>query len=392
MGTEGDLVGGSAALALVPGADVPDAGGMQLTDVFAASLATIDSQGRAFRRADHRARMSLGLDAGARQLLVILVDGLGAIPLSEHFGHAPTLRSFRDSMRSIHTVVPSTTAAAITAFGTGAHPGATRMVGYSILYNMRVMNLLAFDDGPAPEQWQPQETHFETLRDEGATCAVISPPSFAGSGLTRAALRGAHHVGALSWNDRIDAALAQLRQGVDVVYLYWSDIDHAGHSRGVGSLEWVSALEEFDAGLSSLLRRLPRGVRTILTADHGMVNIAQNTIIDVASTPELAQDVVAIAGETRAVHVHARRGSQEAVRQRWREFLGERAWVIDPAVSQPLIGAGDGGEVIGAALVLMRERFGVVDSRTQSPQAIAMPGVHGSLTSEEMRIPVIELS
>ena len=99
-----------------------------------------------------------------------------------------------------------------------------------------------------------------------------------------------------------------------------------------------------------------------------------------------------VAGETRAVHVHAEEGQGARVEERWRETLGERAWILSGPDVSALIGAGDGANVIGDLLVLARGRGGVVDSRTQSASAIAMPGIHGSLTSAEMRIPVVVLS
>ncbi|WP_022867929.1 alkaline phosphatase family protein [Schaalia vaccimaxillae] len=373
----------------LPGADLPTADEPLLTDVLGASLAALDP---ALPGADDGAREALGIASDAEQLLVILADGLGYYGMADHFGHAPTLRSMRNDIRSIHTVVPSTTAAAITAFGTGAFPGATRMVGYSVLHNYSVMNLLAFEGGPAVEDWQSVKTRFELLAEVGVESAVVSPSSFAGSGLTRAALRGSRHVGAFSWEERCAAALGELRKGTRVVYLYWSDIDHAGHGHGIGSPQWVAALEDFDRGLGSLLRRLPAGVRCVLTADHGMVNVERSDLADLAAQPGLGAGVVAIAGETRAVHVHAELDEEDAVIERWRNELGDRAWILVGDEIAAVIGTGPGVEVVGTALVLMRERFGVVDSRTQSFQSIAMPGVHGSLTPEEMRIPVLQLA
>ena len=193
-------------------------------------------------------------------------------------------------------------------------------------------------------------------------------------------------------DDRVSAALRELRAGTPVVYLYWSEIDHAGHGSGVGSDSWIRALEEFDAGLARLLRSLPVGVRTVMTADHGMINVDASQIVDVASTPALRDGVRVVAGETRAVHVHTDEGRTDEVEARWRGVLGESAWIVSGEAISALIGAGDGAAVIGDFLVLARGRGGVVDSRTQSASAIAMPGVHGSLTSTEMRIPVAVLS
>ena len=373
----------------LPGADLPRVGDPLITDVVAGGLATIDP---ALPGASAQAAASLGMETGAHQLLLILVDGLGYELIEEYVGHPPTLRRVRGDVRSIHTVVPSTTAAAITAFGTGERPGATNMVGFSVAYGGGVMNLLAMEGGPAPTEWQPVPTYFERLAAADVASAVVSPARFAGSGLTGAALRGARHVPAETLDERVSAALRELRAGTPVVYLYWSEIDHAGHGSGVGSDSWIANLEEFDAGLARLLRSLPAGVRTVMTADHGMINVDASQIVDVASTPALREGVRIVAGETRAVHVHADAGRADEVEARWRDVLGESAWIVSGEAISALIGAGDGAAVIGDFLVLARGRGGVVDSRTQSASAIAMPGVHGSLPSTEMRIPVVALS
>ena len=373
----------------LPGADLPRVGDPLITDVVAGGLASIDP---ALPGASAQAAASLGMETGAHQLLLILVDGLGYELIEEYVGHTPTLRRVRGDVRSIHTVVPSTTAAAITAFGTGERPGATNMVGFSVAYGGGVMNLLAMEGGPAPTEWQPVPTYFERLAAADVASAVVSPARFAGSGLTGAALRGARHVPAETLDERVSAALRELRAGTPVVYLYWSEIDHAGHGSGVGSDSWIANLEEFDAGLARLLRSLPAGVRTVMTADHGMINVDASQIVDVASTPALREGVRIVAGETRAVHVHADAGRADEVEARWRDVLGESAWIVSGEAISALIGAGDGAAVIGDFLVLARGRGGVVDSRTQSASAIAMPGVHGSLTSTEMRIPVVALS
>lgn len=297
----------------LPGADLPRVGDPLITDVVAGGLATIDP---ALPGASAQAAASLGMETGAHQLLLILVDGLGYELIEEYVGHTPTLRRVRGDVRSIHTVVPSTTAAAITAFGTGERPGATNMVGFSVAYGGGVINLLAMEGGPAPTEWQPVPTYFERLAAADVASVVVSPARFAGSGLTGAALRGARHVPAETLDERVSAALHELRAGTPVVYLYWSEIDHAGHGSGVGSDSWIANLEEFDAGLARLLRSLPAGVRTVMTADHGMINVDASQIVDVASTPALREGVRIVAGETRAVHVHADAGRADEVEAR----------------------------------------------------------------------------
>nr|WP_231550676.1 nucleotide pyrophosphatase/phosphodiesterase family protein [Actinomyces polynesiensis] len=368
--------------------DLPPRGALRLTDVLGACVAALDP---ALPGAREEARARLGIGP-APQVLVLLVDGLGWVPLEARLGHAPVLRSHREDTTVVHTVVPSTTAAAITSFATGRLPGATRMVGYSVRAGGDTMKLLAFAEGVDPVLWQPCDTTFERLARVGVESAVVSPAAFAGSGLTRAALRGARHVGASGWDQRIRAALRELRAGTPLVYLYWSDIDHTGHHHGVGSEEWTNALEEFDAGLRMLLAGLPEGVRAVLTADHGMVDTSPEWLLDLATRPDLDEGVAAIAGEARCVHVHARAGRGPEVLQRWRDVLADVAWVWRPGEMAEVLGEGPGSAVVGDALVLMRGHHGVVDSRVQSAGSIAQVGVHGSLTSDEMLVPVMRLA
>ena len=70
---------------------------------------------------------ALGLP-DAESAIVVLVDGLGFWNLAMRLGHAPYLRSLmneRANQRPIATCAPSTTVAAMAAFGTGTCPGLT---------------------------------------------------------------------------------------------------------------------------------------------------------------------------------------------------------------------------------------------------------------------------
>jgi hypothetical protein len=115
--------------------------------------------------------------------------------------------------------------------------------------------------------------------------------------------------------------------------------------------------------------------------------------VDVATTPALAQDVELVAGEPRANHVYTAPGTAAAVAARWREELGERAWV---GTREEVVGAGllgdvapDRLEVVGDVVALMRGQHAVLDSRTQTPASLALVGMHGSLTDGEMAVPLI---
>ena len=263
------------------------------------------------------------------------------------------------------------------------------MVGWSVKDGSQVTTLLTFENASVPpEKWQANPTMFEVASRVGISSAAIMPQRFAGSGLTMAALRGARPVGAQTLDERIDAAMQQLREGAAVVYLYWSDLDHAGHGFGTDCDEWVAELELVDAALARINRELPKGVCALVTGDHGMVNTRPERRIDVAQNPHLQQDLKLIAGEGRAVHIHAATNPNEVI-GRWRDELGERATIVQGGEVVEILGGESGATLTGDAVAFMHDDWVVVDSRTQPKKSIDLVGVHGSFSSAELAIPIL---
>ncbi|MFT3942880.1 MAG: alkaline phosphatase family protein [Ancrocorticia sp.] len=336
-------------------------------------------------------RELLGLPQ-AEQVCFVLVDGLGYANLAARSGHAATLRSWTH-LDPLTTVAPSTTAAAITSVGTGELPGATAMLSYSLRApSGRNFSLIKWDDPTVdPVEWQREPTLFERLGERASECRLVQPKSYVGSGLTLCALRGAKAAPADSIDDRIGAASRELRRGAKAVYLYWKELDHTGHNKGWLSEDWVGALEVLDAALRQLARRVPRGTLIVVTADHGMVDVTER--IDVALEPALTQDVELVSGEERSLHLYTKQGTAAEVAERWQDVLGEQSWVLtkDEAAASGLFGTlGEKArDVMGDVLVFQSGTLSLIDSRLRKPDQSFMRGVHGSLTSDEMLVPLI---
>jgi hypothetical protein len=360
----------------------------------ASALGVPDAAGDGTRSA--QARAALGLPTVDRVCLV-LVDGLGLENLTERSGHAPFLRSLLADGRRLVTGYPSTTAASLGLLGTGAGPGRTGMVGYTARHpgTGALANLVSWTEvGPARE-WQREPTVFEAMQSAGVEVTSVGPARFAGSGLTEAVLRGGSYMRAESLADRVDAAVYSL-MAPGLVYLYWGDVDTIGHHHGWGSWQWGEAVTELDRELARLAGTLPPRTLLAITADHGMVDVDRSSRWDVATTPALAQEVELVAGEPRALHVHTRSRSPEAVAgvaSRWRDTLGPAAVVAtrDEAVAAGWFGpvADHVRPALGDVVVAATGRTTIVDSRTQSAASLELLGVHGSLTSREMVVPLL---
>ncbi|MBD8077981.1 alkaline phosphatase family protein [Cellulosimicrobium arenosum] len=339
-------------------------------------------------------RAALGLPH-AERVCVVLADGLGHVNLAERAGHAPFLRSLLPEARSLTSTFPSTTAAAIGSFGTGTAPGRTGMLGYTQRNPVTgaLANMVSWEGAVAPDELQREPTLLSVAAEAGVRVTSTGPARFARSGMTLAALRGGTFVAAEPLADRVDTAVRTLRRP-GLVYLYWRDVDRVGHHHGCGSWQWGDELEALDRELARLARSLPAGTLLLVTADHGMVDVDTALRWDVAGHPALDREVLLVGGEPRAVHVYAEPGAATDVADRWRDVLGEHALVLERAdvVARGLLGPDPRPDAVASAgdvVVAMRGRATVVDSRTQTPASLDLVGVHGSLTTTEMGVPLL---
>lgn len=344
----------------------------------------------------------------APRICVVMVDGLGKALLKLRSAHAPFLRGVMadDSSgghpRTLHAAFPSTTATSLSALGTGTVPGQHGMVGYDVLdpRQDKVVNLLGrWDAGVDPLKWQPFPTIFEMLAPS-VPATTVSQPQFANSPMTRAALRGSEFRGASSMQARIElAAEALAATPKALVYLYWSELDKAGHAHGADSPQWERQLEELDAGMKRLAATAPADTLILLTADHGMVDVPRSARIDYSVFPELVAGVRHTAGEPRMVHLYLEPDATAVVRDRlmaaWLDRFGRQAWVV---TREQAVDAGYFGEVsdsvsarIGDVMVLARESIAFYDLRRVRPQAMDVVGQHGSITKGEREVPLLRI-
>ncbi|MDQ1538870.1 MAG: hypothetical protein QOE58_3263 [Actinomycetota bacterium] len=334
----------------------------------------------------------------ARRSVVVLIDGLGYDLLRQRSGHAPFLRGLLPAAHRLSAGFPSTTATSMGTFGTGLAPGAHGLVGYEVLVpgEDRLLNELSWENGPDPRLWQPSQTVFEEAAANGVDVTRIGPGFFDGSGLTTAALRGGTFTAASSLDARVDSALAAVRASKRaLVYLYWGELDKVGHVHGCQSWEWGDELELIDRSLARLVAGVPSDTSVYITADHGMVDAPHDLRIDLAHEADLAADIRHVGGEARSLQLYCEPGAAGDVLATWRERVDARAWVLsrEEAVGRGLFGPVSEHVLprIGDVIVAMRDNFAIVDSRTARPALLALLGLHGSLTSEEVSIPLLQV-
>ncbi len=375
---------------------VPRYGNGSLADVVPSVLAGLGVPGTADT-------IGLGLD-GVSRTCVLLVDGLGWELLLAHRADAPFLASL--APRAITAGFPATTATSLAALGTGVPPGEHGLVGYSFATGPDdLLNALRWHshgvaqptdlrDVLVPEQVQPVPTAFERAADAGVAVRLVLPHDQRGSGLSRAALRGGEFRGVHALGDLVSRTLQALRERDRLLcYAYRADLDGLGHVHGPGSEPWRFQLSFVDRLAEAIANHLPPAAALLVTADHGMVAVADGDRLDLDADPALRDGVHLLGGEARVRHVYTAAGAADDVRAAWTDVLGDRAWTAsrEEAVRAGWFGPRVADHVhprIGDLVVAARGSTALVRAQAE-PRTSAFRGQHGSLTPAEQLIPLL---
>lgn len=364
-----------------------------LADLLPSVLASAGAAGEANR---------LGLDTCTRTV-VLLVDGMGWELLQRNRKAAPFLTAAPG--HPIRAGFPTTTAVSIASLGTGLPSGAHGITGYQSYVDEieAPVNWLRWTlagtsldqrDELVPEKVQPRPTAFERGSAAGIAVTTVVPRQFDGSGLTRAVLRGGTFVGVSAYGDLLAHVVAAVHADErSLVYCYLGEVDTLGHLYGPESAAWLAQLTVVDRFVEQLAAALPADARLLVTADHGMVDATRGRRIDFDHTPGLGEDVAVIAGEPRCRHVHTER--PDRVLERWRNELGDDAWVgtRDEVLAAGLFGpapAPSHATRIGDVVAIGRGETTVMRSDGERVMS-QLPGQHGALTDEELLVPLLQL-
>ncbi|GAA0911782.1 alkaline phosphatase family protein [Nonomuraea longicatena] len=365
---------------------VPSYGGSSLADLPGSLLAALGLDGP----------NPLGLRP-AERVCVLLVDGLGDELLRAHADRAPFLSSL--SGRVLTAGFPSSTVTSLGSLGTGLTPGEHGLLGMLLAVpgSDELFNCLSWTHPGGlvvdPLTWQPAATVYERAAAGGVAGAHVGPSLFEHTGLTGAVHRGLRYYGADTVDERVAAAKTALAEPRAHVTVYFGDLDAAGHLTGWGSPEWLDQLAVADGLAERLAEALPPGSALYVVADHGMINAGER--VDAETDPALSEGVALLGGDARARHVYTRPGASRAVLDAWRERLDGLAWVVS---RQEAVESGWFGPTVQARWlprigeVVAVPYSDVVIIQSSIKAEVLFVGFHGSLTSAEQHIPLLEAS
>jgi len=337
-------------------------------------------------------------------VILLVVDGLGYDYLSTT-GNGSYLHSHLKA--SLTSVCPSTTAAAVPTFLTGVAPQQHGFTGWFTWFREMgsILAVLPFQTrhggcslgqlGFTPGVLSDTETTFHRLK---ARSHVVMPERIAKSEFNLAFHDGANicpYQGLGDFFNVIQRSIGD-KQERDYVYAYWPDFDSLAHSRGIGSPELALHFAEFDEAFGKFIQRMQgAGVRVIVTADHGFIDVPSSCVVQMKDHPELADTMVMpLCGEQRFAYSYVHPGKIE----RFRQYVdSELSHAIDLYSSSEIIDQGWFG--LGAPHSELESRLGhysmvmkpgyKIRDRVLGEKPKRHIGVHGGVTPEEMYVPLV---
>ena len=324
---------------------------------------------------------------GARQAVLLVLDGLGWDQLQQRRHIAPTIAAMAGG--AITTVAPSTTATALSSITTGLTPGEHGLIGYRIVLGGEVVNVLQWAaEGQSRRRTQPPGDVQRYPAFLGQPVPVVSPSELCFTAFSEGHLGGARPVGFRASSSMALEVRNELESGQRFVYAYYGGIDKIAHERGFGDF-YDAELRAADRLVGDLLEVLPPGAVLLVTADHGQVEVGDNIITPSA---ELLSLVSLQSGEGRFRWLHARRGATDELLAAAIAEFGDTAWVHD---RRQIIDDGWFGRSVappianrlGDVAIVAHQPVSYHDPLDSGPFELICR--HGSLTSAEMRVPLV---
>jgi len=332
----------------------------------------------------------------ARQVVLLVIDGLGWAQLRDRADLAPTLSAAAGIDRAITSVAPTTTAAALTSITTGRPPADHGILGYRLADGDRIMNMLRWTLGNSAEadarRTVPVREFQPIAPFPGSTGAVpvVSKVDFGGTGFTAAHLGDSPIYGYRMPSSLPVEVSARLEAGAPFVYAYYDGIDKIAHAHGLGP-HYDAELAAVDRIVGDVAASLPPGAVLLVTADHGQIEVGNRVELLGRDAMSMVQF---LSGEGRFRWLHARPGAADDLATLLQELYGDTTWIgtRDQLIDDGWFGGplADGfADRLGDVALVPFEPIAFVDPADTGENRLVCR--HGSLTDDEVLVPLVAL-
>ena len=320
-----------------------------------------------------------------KNIIVFLLDGMGKVILERHLSeHGP----FRSHLAGIYTsTFLSTTVAATTSVMSGLQPCEHSWLGWDCYYPQVDKNVTVFlnveqgTQNPAADYnlaWTttPYENLVNRIKNHGGQAYLEAP--FINREID-------------SFEKLCDCVRADCaKPGQKYIYAYWNQPDGLLHHYGCGSQEVKKELQRLETQVASLAEELETetdDTLIIITADHGHIDNRQVWLRDYPKLHECLEREPSL--EPRVLNLFVKPEKKDFFVQGFNKTFGDDFVLlpIEEVIKRKLFGNGkphpNFRSMLGNYLAIAKGNLSIM---TVDENFI---GMHGSLTEDEMLIPLI---
>ncbi len=356
-------------------------------------------------------------------VILLLLDAVGYLQLRKYMAAETSLftrLALEGRLLPITSVFPSTTVTALTSIWTARTPLEHGFVGTKLLLPEQGVLANMLKMAPAVYAWAGQLTDWgwdperfitvpnvaHQLEAAGVHTVAHTRQHFLGSTLTRIFLRGMNVLqGYMNLSDlwiNLRRTLAERPTGQRLfVDVYWGGADSIGHVYGPDDEYIPSALRHVARSLeedflATLTPEMRRNTLLMIAADHGQIATPPEQVVRMTDHRPLQESLLLPpAGDSRAAYLYARPGQKRDLQSYVAEHLADRFVLLDTdrAIDAGLWG--DPAEITPAArvrlgdAVLIARTDARLSTRRKQDDASTLLGHHGSLTPQEMLVPLL---
>lgn len=317
-----------------------------------------------------------------KNVVVLLLDGMGTDIVQKHLKEDGFLRKHMKCTYS--STFPPTTVAATTAMDSGLFPNQSAWLGWTGYFEEIDRNVLYFlnedsDTGEKIEELNVGSTFvpYENVRSRIKSTGVQ-----------------AHYLASFvkpfpkSYSEICDG-IRQLcdSEGRKYIYAYWPEPDASMHEYGVDDERIGAMLTEIEACTKQLASRL-LDTLLLITADHGMINIENEALIEYPDIYECLLRMPSM--EPRALNFFIKDGKKTQFEEAFLKHFGESFLLFtkEEVLEKQLLGTGKNHErlmrMLGDYLAVATGSLALGGRESGE-----FKGHHAGLLPAEMQIPLI---
>ena len=344
---------------------------------------------------------SLGSLNDVKNIVLLIVDGIGYNYIREYGGDSLLKKSLKESISSVY--LPST-ASAITSVMTGVAPQQHAVTGWFVYLKEfgLVSRILPYSNTVDYNNIGVDISNVvdvqSVFRDINRDYSLVLTETIVDSVFTKHLTGNANR---LKYSG-IDQFFSQIKNTItssarnSYIYGYYPDFDAVSHILGSRSQDAQDQLHEFDIHLTSFVESIEGTDTTIIvTGDHGFDDVDPTQVIYTRNHAELNDYLIMpFCGDTRSVYAYVRPRKVEQFERYVEKEFGD---ACDIFPSSDLVDEGWFGlfephprllDRIGDYTLIFREGHAMMNC-FPSVEPFEMMGHHGGASADEMYVPLI---